>query len=193
MQRESVVCPMRETFSCGYRWERSEISVNMDGYPPQPHRSHGNTTQGAPFLRLELLMDGIGIVSNPAKTVALTAKVYVKMVMLYDHQRMGRTFDSGRLHNLLFSSVRAGDIMNGYDSVPFLRSNDDDDDDEDEDDDDDVLTLAHFPQIYPVITIQPKTVPTAESKYKITRASQHQHARELELETVARGAPRRSL
>ena len=87
-------------------------------------------------------MDGIGIVSNPAKTVALTAKVYVKMVMLYDHQRMGRAFDSGRLHNLLFSSVRAGDIMNGYDSVPFLRSNDDDDDDEDEDDDDDVLTLS---------------------------------------------------
>ena len=30
---------------------------------------------------------------------------------------MGREFDSRRIHNLFFSSVRAGDIMNGYDSV----------------------------------------------------------------------------
>ena len=40
----------------------------------------------------------------------------VEWVVLYDHQRMGRELDSRRLHTLFFSSVRARDIMNGYDS-----------------------------------------------------------------------------
>ena len=37
--------------------------------------------------------------------------------MLYDRQRVGREFDSRRLHNLLFSSARAGDNTDGYDGV----------------------------------------------------------------------------
>ena len=39
--------------------------------------------------------------------------------MLYDQQRMCREFDSRLLRNLFFSSVRAGDNTNGYDSVPL--------------------------------------------------------------------------
>ena len=42
--------------------------------------------------------------------------------MLYDHQSMGREFDSRRLRNSFFSSVRAGDKTNGYDSVPLDSS-----------------------------------------------------------------------
>ena len=33
-------------------------------------------------------------------------------VVLYDHQWMGREFDSRRLHSSFFSSMRAGDVLN---------------------------------------------------------------------------------
>ena len=36
---------------------------------------------------------------------------------IYNHQRMCREFESRRINNLFFSSVRAGDIINGYNDI----------------------------------------------------------------------------
>ena len=43
-------------------------------------------------------------------------------IVLHSQQNMCRGFDSHRDHILVFRSVRAGDIMNGYDSVPLSNT-----------------------------------------------------------------------